>query len=93
MMAGDERLEPLKELLKDTARAHHTATGGVNAAWAQWYAAYLEHRIDEHVGFAPSRETVAEWLVTADVRYRSEDRNVGWPRFYAGYILDQVASG
>ena len=29
----------------------------------------------------------------ADVLYRSEERNVGWPRFYASFIIDQVESG
>lgn len=89
-MVNADRLEGLKELLKDTARAHHEATGGVNTAWAQWYARYLEHRIGEHVGQEPGADTIATWLSMADVLYRAEERNMGWPRFYAGYILDQV---
>lgn len=92
-MAGEARLDALKELLKETARAHHEATGGVNAAWAQWYAAYLAPRIGEQLGSEPAADTIATWLSTADVLYRREERNMGWPRFYAGYMLDQVASG
>ena len=92
-MVNEERLEGLKELLKDAARAHHEATGGVNAAWAQWYAKYLAGRIGEHLGYDPGAETLATWLSTADVVYRAAERNVGWPRFYAGYILDQAEEG
>ncbi len=92
-METEERLAGLRELLKETARAHHEATGGVNAAWAQWYARYLEGRLGEHLGYDPGAATIATWLSTADLLYRAEARNVGWPRFYAGYFLDQVESG
>lgn len=91
-MVNGNRLEGLKELLKETARAHHEATGGVNAAWAQWYARYLEHRVRAYVGYDPGVETLATWLSTADVRYRAEEHTMGWPRFYAGFILEQVES-
>jgi hypothetical protein len=80
----------MKELLKEAAHAHHEATGGVNAAWAQWYARYLEPRIGRYVGSDPDVDTLATWLSTADVLYRAGEHNMGWPRFYAGFILDQV---
>lgn len=88
-MNDEERLEGLKELLKETARAHHVATGGVNARWALWYAQHLDNDIGNYVTPTPDAATVEQWLITADELYRAEDRNVSWPRFYAGYILDQ----
>ncbi len=90
-MSEDTELEGLKELLKETARAHHAATGGVNARWALWYAEYLSRRVGVYLDPAPSVATLEKWLITADEVYRADERNVSWPRFYAGFILDQTA--
>ncbi len=76
-------LEGLKERLKEAARAHHAATGGVNDDWALWYAEYLEPRIAADLGAHPSVAVLAEWLATADAEYRAEERGMGWPRYYA----------
>jgi hypothetical protein len=92
-MTDEERLEGLKELLKETARAHHAATGGVNARWALWYAQHMDDRIGDYISPPPVVDAVEQWLITADELYRSEDRDVSWPRFYAGYMLDQPSPG
>jgi len=90
---SEAAIETLKELLKSTARAHHTATGGVNAAWAEWYAQHLRDSIGPIIGADPSVEEIAGWLTAADVDYRAEERNMSWPRYYAGFILGRAAEG
>ena len=84
---ADAKVEELKELLKSVARAHHEATGGVNAAWAEWYAEHLVDPIGPVIGANPSVEQIADWLTAADAEYRSEERDVSWPRYYAHFIL------
>ncbi len=85
-----EALEELKELLKATARAHHAATGGVNLNWAEWYAEHLYGALPTLIGATPSISEVAEWLTSADIEYRAEDRGTSWPRYYAGFIADRA---
>lgn len=87
---SSDTLEELKELLKTVARAHHEATGGVNAAWAEWYASQLQEPLASLVGTSSSVEDIADWLTTADIEYRAEERNVSWPRYYAGFILSRT---
>lgn len=84
---SEAKVEELKELLKSVARSHHEATGGVNAAWAEWYAEHLQDPIGPVIAANPSVEQIAEWLTAADVEYRSEERDVSWPRYYAQFIL------
>jgi hypothetical protein len=90
---SDASVEELKELLKSVARAHHEATGGINAAWAEWYAQHLRDAIGPLTGANPSVEDIAAWLTAADVEYRAEERDVSWPRFYARFILSRTAEG
>jgi hypothetical protein len=90
---SDTTIEELKELLKSVARAHHEATGGVNAAWAEWYANNLRDAIGPLLGSNPSVEEIAAWLTAADTEYRAEARNVSWPRYYASFILSRTAEG
>ena len=85
----EENVEELKELLASVARAHHEATGGVNAAWAEWYAEHLQSAIGPAIGADPSVPQLAEWLSAADVEYRSEERDMSWPRYYAHFILSR----
>lgn len=83
--------EELKELLKATARAHHEATGGTSAAWAEWYAEHLRDSIGSLIGANPSVEEIAAWLAAADIEYRAEERDVSWPRYYARFILGSAS--
>lgn len=90
---SDTTIEELKELLKSVARAHHEATGGVNAAWAEWYAEHLRDAIVPLIGANPRVEEIAGWLTAADIEYTAEKRNVSWPRYYARFILSRTAEG
>lgn len=91
-MADEERIDSLRGLLAETAHAHHEATGGVNRQWAEWYAAYLEGKIDSHVAFSPDPSTIEEWLVAADERHQAEEPETKyWPTLYARYILEDYA--
>jgi hypothetical protein len=86
---SDSNLEGIKDLLKSVARAHHEATGGVNAAWAEWYAERLRDPLRSQIEGDPSVEEITSWLTEADVEYRSEEREVSWPRYYAQFILSR----
>ena len=87
---SDTTAEELKELLKTTARAHHEATGGINAAWAEWYAEHLHDAIGHVLEANPPVEEIAGWLTAADIEYRAEERDVSWPRYYARFILNRT---
>ena len=87
---SDSIAEELKELLKTVSRAHHEATGGINAAWAEWYAEHLHESIGPLLGTNPSVEEIAGWLTAADIEYRSEERDVSWARYYARFILGRT---
>lgn len=89
----DATIEELKELLKAVARAHHEATGGINAAWAEWYAEHLRDAVAPVIGANPSVEEIAGWLTAADIEYRAEERDVSWPRYYARFILSRSTEG
>ena len=90
---SEPAIEELKELLKSAARAHHAATGGSNAAWADWYAKHLRDSIGPVIDADPTVEEIAGWLTAADLDYRTEERDVSWPRYYAGFILSRAAEG
>ena len=83
--------EELKKLLKATARAHHEATGGTNAGWAEWYAEHLRDAINPLIGANPTVEEITAWLTAADIEYRAEERDVSWPRYYASFIVSRSA--
>lgn len=90
-MNDDDRLRGLARLLAGTARAHHEATGGVNAEWALWYAERLQGDIDEFVGSSPSVETIRDWLVAADQQHRAEAPDDHWPTYYARLFTEEYA--
>ena len=89
---SDTAAEELKELLKTVARAHHEATGGINAAWAEWYAEHLHDAIGPLLGANPSVEEIAGWLTAADIEFRAEERDVSWARYYARFILGRTTA-
>lgn len=88
-MSDRDDLEGLVELLKRTARAHHEATGGVNPAWAEWYA---ERMIDDLKSLSEREvkvDQLSSWLADADRRYRAESPGMSWPRAYASWFLEE----
>lgn len=92
-MDDKQKEHGLARLLADTARAHHEATGGVNADWARWYAERMTGDIDEFVGYSPPVETVEQWLIAADEQYRAEEREERWPPYYARLFIEEYADG
>lgn len=92
-MDDEARIEGLRALLAETAHAHHEATGGPNASWANWYAEYLQGKVDEYVGFSPDVATIAGWLLAAEGRHESEEPDEKyWPTVYARYIVEDYAA-
>jgi hypothetical protein len=88
-MSEQDTVESLVTLLKQTARAHHEATGGVNPAWAEWYA---EHMIEDLRNLSIKEMTTDElstWLADADRRYRAETPEMSWPRAYATWFIEE----
>lgn len=89
-MADRDKVTRLGRLLGAVARAHHEATGGESARWVEWYAARLRGDIDAFVGFEPTADEIAGWLMEADERYRTENPEKPWPYYYAELILDST---
>lgn len=89
-MDESETHKALVGYLITTARAHHEATGGANPNWAEWYAARLVDDVNNATGSQMSTADLAEWLVAADRRYRSEDQEVSWPKAYASWLLAET---
>ena len=91
-MADQDTITQLARLLGSAASAHHEEHGADPApAWADWYAGWLDGKIDEYVGFEPTVEQIAAWLKDADRRYRAEEPDIKWPYFYSELILDELA--
>ncbi len=87
-MADSSQLIDLAGHLVDTARAHHAATGGVNPEWATWYSARLVDAVNEALGSQLDQGELHDWLVAADLRYRSDDQDEGWPKAYARWLIE-----
>ena len=87
-MADSELFTSVAGLMVDTARAHHAATGGINAQWAQWYAERMVGDLNELTGTGLEADELAAWLTEADQRYRSEDQPRSWPKMYATWLLN-----
>lgn len=90
-MDDSESFNTLVGHLVNTARAHHTATGGVNPQWSDWYAEHLVDDVNRILGTEKSVEELATWLAEADLRYRSEEQDMSWPKAYATWLLAGAA--
>lgn len=92
-MEREARIEGLRALLAETAHAHHEATGGPNANWADWYGEYLHGKIDAYVGSSPDMATISGWMIAAEKRHESEEpENNYWPTVYARYIVEDYSA-
>ncbi len=89
-MADAQEIRELGRLIRAAGRAHHEAIGGPNPGWPEWYARQLVGAIDDHVGFSPSVDEIAEWLKAADESHRANAPDDHWPTYYAGFILSKV---
>ena len=89
-MADEDLVRQFGRLLGSAGRAHHAEVGGPNPGWPEWYAAFVQPSIAEHVGFEPTTEQVADWLRKADEAHRAESPDSPWPAFYARWILDSL---
>ncbi len=87
VMSDTQARNELVGYLVTTAKAHHKATGGVNAQWAEWYAEHLIDDVNRVLDTDMSVDELAEWLIGADRRYREEDPELSWPKVYASWLL------
>jgi hypothetical protein len=56
--------------------------------WPAWYAEYLvAHRIGGLLGQAITTEQLARLLKQYDEDYRAQQRQEGWPDYYAAQLL------
>lgn len=78
----------LMGVLVHTAQAHHSATGGVNPQWSNWYAEHSVDDINRLLGNEMSVDELADWLAAADTRYRSDQPEESWPRAYATWLIE-----
>ena len=87
-MDVQSRQHELRHLLGSTGRAHHAVYGGPNAGWARWYAEHMYGQSLRLLESDPSVDTLEDWLVRADERYRSEEPDGSWPGLYAAWLLE-----
>ncbi len=58
--------------------------------WSAWYAAHLvEHGIGDLLGEAITTKQLARLLKQYDEDYRSQQRQEGWPDYYAAQLLER----
>ncbi len=86
----DPRFNDLVGFLVATARAHHNATGGDNPDWAHWYAKRMIDDVNATLGKSLEFDDLADWLLGADRRYRSDDQHEGWPKAYARWLIEDL---
>ena len=91
-MSDSETFDKIVHHLVRTAQAHHEATGGVNPAWAQWYAERLVNDLNEVLGSEMEVDGLADWLTEADRRYREEPQDHSWPKAYAAWLMSEQQS-
>jgi hypothetical protein len=83
----------LANLLDKTQAAHgayeeRELNGVYDQAWPAWYAAYLvEHGIADLLGQAITAAQLARLLKQYDEDYRAQQRQNGWPDYYATQLL------
>jgi hypothetical protein len=91
-MSESETFDEIVHHLVSTAQAHHEATGGVNPAWAQWYAERLVGDLNEVLGSEMDVDGLADWLTEADRRYQEEPQDHSWPKAYAAWLIAEQSS-
>jgi hypothetical protein len=74
-----------------TARAHHAATGGVNAQWARWYADHLVDDLNTALQTNLEVGQLERWLTEADRRYTEEPQTSSWPKAYTSWLIAEYA--
>jgi hypothetical protein len=83
----------IANLLDKTQAAHgayeeRELHGVYDQAWPAWYAAYLvAHGIGDLLGLAITAEQLARLLKQYDEGYRAQQRQEGWPDYYAAQLL------
>lgn len=84
----DPRYDDLRHLLVAAAHGHHAVYGGPNEQWARWYAEWVYGQLLDVLGSNPSVDTVEQWFIDADARYRAEQPEGSWPGHYAAWFLE-----
>lgn len=87
-MSESDQFEEIVGHLVATAKAHHAATGGINAQWARWYAEHVIDDLNKVLGAELDVEELELWLTDADRRYRNEPQTRSWPKAYAGWLIE-----
>ena len=80
----------LMGLLTRAARDHHAATGGPDPEWAEWYGEHLINDVNRVLNTELSAAELAEWLTSADRRYREKQLEESWPEAYALWLLEDI---
>lgn len=84
----------IADLLVETSAAHNAyeqreLNGVYDQLWPGWYAAYLvEHGLGDLLGVTLTTEKLTQLLAQFDSGYRSQQRQEGWPYYYAVQLLE-----
>lgn len=85
----------LRNLLDETARAHHAAfaaADGHDPEWPLWYADYLNPHLEALLGARYTRSKVVYLLMSLDEQHRREAPDQPWADFYAAQWADFTGS-
>ena len=94
-MSAAERHEALAALLRETAKAHHTAfadTDGFDPEWPIWYAEHLQPRLRPFVNSDITVSRLVHTLVQLDDEHTARKPELAWPEFWATGIVDRLAN-
>lgn len=92
---SSERWSELVELLRQTARAHHSAfieTDGYDPDWPLWYAGSMSDRLNQLLGTTVPLIEVADMLFALDREQRQTAPDADWAVYYTNAFLARYTS-
>ena len=88
----DEIFKKLKDLFRETARAHHAAyieTDGYHPDWPIWYAEKMHEELTEILRAKFTKSELIYLLVLVDKEQALKAPGSYWPIYYAKFFIDR----
>lgn len=96
---SQNKVNQLFNLFVKTVWAHHEhqerdLNGVYNVNWAPWYASFLiDNGVGDVIGYEIDEESLTQFLVDVDKKYRREKPNQEWPVYYAIQLARSAEEG
>jgi glutaredoxin len=87
--------ESIRDLLTETAHAHHRAfeaTAGDDPDWAIWYADSLQKPLAELLGTELTRSRLIYCLMFVEYERQARDPQAAWADYYAEHLIERFAA-